>query len=203
MNINISIYILITLILLFIAYKDFRQRIIPDLWVLLIFVISSLYFFINKGQVSEYFFYIYLASIPIFVLSYILDSMSAKQVNKVDYGIILVSVVVGLFVPFDYKLKYITFCSIFLLLIFVQDFLIKDEVDKDEDEDEDGEMSIGGGDIKLIAALGPILQLKLVSFLFITFLCAYIFIKIKKENTIYLAPFMFISFIIINLLILI
>ncbi|HBY20142.1 MAG TPA: hypothetical protein DEG71_03885 [Clostridiales bacterium] len=197
MILNVSIYILIALFLLFIAYKDFRERIIPDLWVLLIFIISSLYFFINKGQVAEYFFFIYLASMPIFVLSYILDSMLAKQVNKVDYGIILVSVVVGLFVPFDYKLKYITACSIFLLLIFVHHFLTKKEVVVEES----GGMSIGGGDIKLIAALGPILQMQMLGFLFITFLCAYLFMKIRRENTIYLAPFMFISFIITGLLI--
>lgn len=191
MSILTAIKIFILILLLYTACKDYKERIIPDFFVFLIFVLSSLYFFLQKGDIRDFFFYIFLASIPILILSFIVDNISSIKSKLFDFILIFVSILVGLTVPFDYKLKYITAC---MFLISGMLFMSVFEKEKEDYSSEAAE-SVGGGDIKLIAALGPVLQNQIILFLFISFLLAFIYMKIKREKNIYLAPFMFLGFI--------
>lgn len=196
MIINDIVILTTIIILFFIAYKDYKQRIIPDLAVLLVFILSSVYFFMNDGVFIDFIFYIFFASVPIFVISFIVDSLSYGKIKMIDYIILAVSIISGLLVPLDFKMKYIISCGILMLLVLIESFFIKED---NADEDEEG-FSIGGGDIKLIAALGPMLKEQMIIFLFFSFLLAYLFMKVKKESNIYLAPFMFFTFIVYSII---
>ncbi|MGE5473754.1 MAG: hypothetical protein ACM3UU_05995 [Ignavibacteriales bacterium] len=191
MQIDLVIKIVIGLILLYISYKDIKERIIPNWSVIVILCITSVWYFLNKGNILDYIFYILLISMPLLVLSYLLDTLSEVKKNIFGYLTILVSIIIAVVLPVDFKIKYITAC-----LIILAGTILEGLIKKQQEEDEEG-LSIGGGDIKLIAALGPILQMKSVVFLFISFLTAYIFMKVMKQKDIYLAPFMLIGYILI------
>ena len=193
MKIEFVINILLLIILVYISYKDYRHRIIPDFAVLLVLVFSSIVYFFGKGVIVHYFFYIFLASVPMLLIGYLVDSIQSKDFRKVDIIIILLSIGVGIFVPLDFKLKYIIASAILIILIIVEQVVFKKKTEAEEDEVS----SLGGGDIKLIAALGPVLREETFLFIFIAFLLAYIFMKLKKETNIYLAPFMCVAFIIV------
>ncbi len=183
-------------VLFFIAYKDYKQRIIPDLSVVFVFILSSVYFFINDGVFIDFIFYIFFASVPIFIISFIVDSLSSEKIKIIDYIILFVSIISGLLVPLNFKMKYIIACGVLLVLVLIESFFVKED---NTDQDQEG-FSIGGGDIKLIAALGPMFKEQMIIFLFFSFLLAYLFMKVKKKSNIYLAPFMFFTFIVFSII---
>lgn len=190
--IEIISYLSILGLLIFAGYKDYKYRIISDGIVVLIWICGTI-IFIGKGSFIDYFYYILFPSIPILILSFLIDSFSSKRVQLVDYFILISSIIIGSIVPFNFKLKYITFCIIFIASMVIQYIFSSRRKEKFEEREE---FSIGGGDIKLIAVLGPVLKENMMWFLFVTFLLAFIVMKIKKDKNIYLAPFMCMAFLI-------
>lgn len=188
-NFNLTICIATLIILLWIAYKDYKQRIIPDLTVVCILLLSCIYYYLNHYNIKDFIFFMFFASVPILLISSLVDSLSGAGMKITDYLAILASIIAGVLVPFNLKEKYITACFVLIIFIIIEYFISRK---KDENEEYAG--SLGGGDIKLVAVLGPILRDNMIGFLFVTFLLAFIFMKIKKESNIYLAPFMFLAF---------
>lgn len=184
------LYAIILIALLIASYKDLKTRLVPDSAAIAVFVAGSIYFFINSANVTDYLFYIFYASIPILIIGTIADSISLRSFKFADFFTIIIPVAVGLIIPGNFKLKYVIACVIFLSLVLIVPLIIKEKVEDNEDQT----MSIGGADIKMIAALGPVLQEGTVLFLFITFLLAFIFMKVKRERNIYLIPFMFAAY---------
>ncbi len=196
MTINYAIYAVILVVLGYIAYKDIKQRIIPNYAAALVLILSTLSFFLERGTIRDYLFYVFLAGIPLLLLGFIVDTVSNIRKNLSGYITILVGITAGLVFPSeDWRLKFIVGSTFFLILLVVQALF-----DKRKDEADDDAGSLGGGDIKLIASLGPVLKDEIMFFLFIAFLSAFIFMKARKEKNIYLAPFILISFAIFILL---
>ncbi|MGE5329068.1 MAG: prepilin peptidase [Deltaproteobacteria bacterium] len=190
MIIGLALKIIIAVILVFISYKDIKERIIPNWAVAVVLCLSTVWYFLYSRDIKDYFFYIFLLSMPLLILSFILDSLSDIKHSVYGYVVILISVVTAVLIPADSRTKYITACLIILLLTLLEGLF-----NKKQEEEEEG-LSIGGGDIKLIAGLGPVLQMNGVVFLFISFLTAYIYMKIKREKDICLAPFMLIGYLV-------
>lgn len=188
---DLLIKIIIALILLYISYKDIKERIIPNWSAAVVLCMTSVWYFINKGNIQDYFFYIFLISMPLLVLSYLIDTLAEFRKNIFGYIAILVSIIIAVIIPADFKIKYITACIIILTATILEGI-----IRKQPEEDEEG-LSIGGGDIKLIAALGPLIQMESAVFLFISFLAAYLYMKIMRQKDIYLAPFMLLGYIIV------
>jgi prepilin signal peptidase PulO-like enzyme (type II secretory pathway) len=193
---NLLINILIFIILIYISYKDYRQRIIPDFAVLLVFILSSIIYFFEKGGIVNYFFYIFLVSVPMMLIGYLVDSIQCKSFRKADILIILLSLLTGILIPLDFKLKYVIASAILIISMIAEQLVFNKKTETEEEEVS----SLGGGDIKLIAALGPVLRDETFLFLFIAFLLAFIFMKLKKEKNIYLAPFMCTAFVVVVIL---
>lgn len=191
MKIELIINILIFAVLIYVSYKDYRQRIIPDVAVLLIFILSSVFFFYEKGVIVDYFFYIFIASVPMLLIGFIIDSIQSFCFRKTDVIIILLSIAAGILAPFEFKVKYTIACAVFIISIIIE-MLVLNKKNKVEQEETS---SLGGGDIKLVAALGPVLKEETFMFLFTACLLAYVFMKLKKEKNIYLAPFMCAAFV--------
>jgi len=192
MIIGLVLKITIAIILVYISYKDIKERIIPNWAVAAILVMSTAWYFFYRGDIKDYLFYIFMVSIPLLVISYILDSISDIKKNIGGYLIIAVSILVSAFIPVDFKSKYIIMCILIIALAILEE-MIKKEPEKENDDEG---LSLGGGDIKLVAGLGPILEMNVLIFLFISFLLALIYMKIKRQSNICLAPFMFIGYVI-------
>ncbi len=189
---NYAIYAVILVVLGYIAYKDMKQRIIPNYAAALVLILSTLSFFLEKGTIRDYLFYIFLAGIPLLLLGFIVDTIGDIRKNLSGYIIILAGITAGLVLPSeDLRLKFIVGSTLFLILLIVQALFNKR---KDEADDDAG--SLGGGDIKLIASLGPVVKDDIMFFLFIAFMAALFFMKVKKEKNIYLAPFILLSFVV-------
>lgn len=186
----IIIKCIIVALLIYISFVDIRQRIIPNLPVVLILILSTAYFFLAKGLLTDYFFYLLIISIPLLIISLIIESLNNYKYYIFDYLAIVISVIASLLIPAGYKMKFLIFCVI--LLIFSILINIFDKRKNVTDEQASG---IGGGDIKLFAALGPILGINNFTCLFLSFLLALTYMKIKKEKDIFLAPFITIGFI--------
>ena len=184
------IYASIFIILLYISYKDIKQRIIPNIAVIVVFILSSVFSFLHGTSLTDYFFYIFLASVPLLLIGFVVDCFKEPKLIKYDLVIIALSVITGLLVPFNPELKYVTACAILIISVIIEEIIFNKQSD-------DEASSLGGGDIKLIAALGPILLKDTFLFLFLSFLFSYIFMKIRKEKDIYLAPFICVAFVII------
>lgn len=195
MPIGTIICIIVLSTLIYISYKDIKERIIPNWTVLVILCMSAVWYFIYRGDVKEYFFYIFLMSMPLLLLSFMVDSFFDIKANIYGYAVIIFSIAAAVAIPADFKTRYIAACLIILLLIILEGI-----IKRNKDESEEDDSSIGGGDIKLLAVLGPFIGMNAVNFLFVTFLSAFIYMKIKKEKTIYLAPFMFLGYIVILLI---
>jgi len=192
MIIGLLIKIAIAIILIYISYTDIKQRIIPNWSAAVIFVLSTVWYFLYIGSIQDYFFYIFLLSMPMLILGFIIDSFSDIKKSVYGYIVILVSILIAMIIPVDFKAKYIIACLVILLLTILEGLIKRSP----EQEAEEESSSIGGGDIKLIAGLGPIMQMNAVILLFISFLTAFIYMKIFKQRDIYLAPFMFIGYIV-------
>jgi len=192
MLIEIMIKVAIALLLVYVSYKDIKERIIPNWTVAVILGLSTVWYFFYRGDIKDYLFYIFIVSVPLLVISYILESFTDIKKNIGGYLVIGVSILVSAFIPVDFKLKYNIACILIIALAILED-MIKKEPEKENDEES---LSLGGGDIKLLAGLGPILEINVLIFLFISFLLAFIYMKIKKQNNICLAPFMFIGYLV-------
>jgi len=192
MIIGLALKTTIAIILVYISYKDIKERIIPNWAVIAILCMSTAWYFLYRGDIKDYFFYLLLLSMPMLILSFVLDSFSDIKNSLFGYVVIIISIAVAFITPVDFKTKYIIACLIILLLTLLEGFF-----NRSPEEEEKDSLSIGGGDIKLLAALGPIMEMNAVIFLFISFLGAYIYMKIKKQSDICLAPFMFLGYLVL------
>lgn len=179
-------------LMVWISYSDFKKRIIPDLAVAAIFILATGCFIINEGfKVLDYIYYIFYASIPLLALCYFIENLINKRTRIIDFFILGIAVAAGFIIVGDFKLKYVVFCMVLIITSFVASLFAKfrTEVEKDEI------IQIGGGDIKLLAALGPVFRDDMLLFLILTFITSFIYLKIKKQDNIYLAPFMLFSYV--------